>query len=86
MTTQKFILNAFVGSVILLCMQSCIDNNNKNGGGQDGAPNETNYEQQAPTYNKTREDVEDATDTVVESKRVPKDPVERKSKGNASSK
>lgn len=86
MTTKKFILAAVLGSVTLLSMQSCIDNNNKNDNGQDGTPNETNYEEQAPTYNKTRDDIEESKDTVVESKRVPIDPVERKSKGNASSK
>jgi hypothetical protein len=72
----------------LFSLTACIDNNNKDNDGQvSGNPQESDYGQEAPTYNKSREDIEDSTATGASSdKRIPKDPVERQSKGNAASK
>lgn len=76
--------------IYLLCitatiMASCIDNNNKDN--TTGAKNsETDYTQDAPTYNETQNDMEEKLDTVSTDKRIPEDAVERSSKGNTSSK
>lgn len=83
MRTSTLIRSSFIGA-LLLTLGSCIDNNNKDNGQQ--GQKDSNYENEAPTYNKTRDDIEQAGDTATTEKRVPKDPVEIKSKGNAASK
>jgi hypothetical protein len=84
MKTRQFILTAALG--IILTLSSCIDNNNKDNDSSQGDQNETDYENEAPTYNKTSNDMqEDGSDTTATKKRIPKDPVERQSKGNAAS-
>jgi hypothetical protein len=61
---------------------ACIDNNNKDN--NTGAKNQdSDYREEAPTYNKTEDEVTKSMDTVAAEKRIPKDSVERKSKGNA---
>lgn len=83
MRTSTLIRSSII-CTLLLTLSSCIDNNNKDNGQQ--GQKDSNYENEAPTYNKTRDDIEQASDTVTTEKRVPKDPVEIKSKGNAASK
>lgn len=69
---------------IALSICSCIDNNNKDN--DSGAKaTESDYQTDAPTYNETEKDMEEQLDTISTDRRVPKDPVERASKGNASS-
>ena len=83
MKTKSFFL-CLMGAMLFSGMTSCIDNNNKDKGAQ--GQKDSNYENQAPTYNNTRDDIEQNSDTVAAEKRIPKDPVEVKSKGNAASK
>jgi hypothetical protein len=86
MEIKKIILVAVSGTVLLTAANSCIDNNNKDNNGSQGQNQDSNYENQAPTYNTTEDDMEEKLDTVSTDKRVPKDPVEVKSKDNAASK
>jgi hypothetical protein len=81
MKNIKIYLLAIVG----LSISSCIDNNNKDNNSGAKA-SESDYIQDAPTTNETRDDMEEKLDTVNSEKRVPNDPVERASKGNAASK
>lgn len=47
-------------------MFSCVDNNNANKGiDQAGESQESDYEEQAPTYNKTRDDIEASNDSIA---------------------
>jgi len=65
-------------------VNSCIEHNkNSNNDPQNGQ--ESDYRNDPPTYNRTREDMEEALDTASSDKRIPKDSVEINSKGNASS-
>lgn len=83
MNKITLIRNGLLSILLPVSLSSCIDNNNKdNGQGR----KESNYENEAPTYNKTRDDILESSDTVAAGKRIPKDPVEVKSKGNAASK
>lgn len=70
----------------LLALTGCIDHKNDNTNGQGpGGLHETD-EQEATTYNKTRDDMADSTAAGTSpDKRIPKDPVKRQSKGNAAS-
>lgn len=72
--------------IVMIIAQSCIDNNNRDNDGSEGRNRDSDYRQDAPTYNETRDDVEKSIDTVSTEKRIPKDTVEINSKGNASSK
>ena len=71
--------------VIISATQSSIDNNNRDNEGSQGRSHDSDYRQDAPTFNKTRDDLEKSVDTISTEKRIPKDSVEIKSKGNASS-
>ena len=84
MRTKNFNSSAFAATLIAFSLNSCIDNNNKDDGRHD--QNDSNYENEAPTYNKAEDDIQKNGDTLTSDKRVPKDPVEIQSKGNASSK
>lgn len=70
-------------AVAFLSLASCIGNNNKDN--KSGSSHDSDYENEAPTYNKTREETT-IDSSAATGKRIPKDTVEIKSKGNASSK
>ncbi|AWH86592.1 hypothetical protein HYN59_16405 [Flavobacterium album] len=81
---KKLRLFTFISCAILFSMTSCLDNNNKNNNTED--LHESDNGNDAPTYNKTREEMEaDSAQTPLPQKRVPKDSVEIITKGNASS-
>ncbi|PZR22612.1 MAG: hypothetical protein DI539_05155 [Flavobacterium psychrophilum] len=82
----KHIVFGGLAALIMISAQSCIDNNNRDNKESQGRNRESDYRQDAPTYNKTRDDTEENMDTVSTETRIPKDTVEIKSKGNASSK
>lgn len=85
MEIKRIILAAILGTLLIITLGSCINNNNKDNNESQGRTHESDYENEAPTYNKTRDDMEERTDTISNEKRIPKDSVEIKSKGNASS-
>jgi len=80
------LITEIVAGCVLLALTGCIDHKNDNTNGQGpGGLHETD-EQEATTYNKTRDDMADSTSAGTSpDKRIPKDPVERQSKGNAAS-
>ena len=81
MKNVKIFLLGFMG----LSLFSCVDNNNKDN--NSGAKTtESDYRQDAPTFSEDQNDMEKKLDTVDNDKRIPKDPVEIKSKGNAATK
>lgn len=86
MKLYRFVTVSF--ACALFALTGCMNNNNKNNDGQgSGNSQESNNGQDATTYNKTRDDMNaDSTNTGSSSdRRVPQDPVERQTKGNAAS-
>ena len=66
---MKSTVKLFMLCALAFTIFSCIDNNNtNNGGNQTGESQESDYEEQAPTYNKTRDDIEASNDSIASAK------------------